>query len=108
MRLLKPCLGPLPCELWLFCCFARLSSQADHPAAGCMYAISEFHLVTADGFRVSVSHVSPPVLMAMSHECRLYKHVGPDGIPYALIVAEDLFTLQELLEKIVGHLGLRQ
>ena len=40
--------------------------------------------------------------MAISHERRLYKHVGPDGIPYASVVAHDMFTLQELLEKIVG------
>ena len=38
--------------------------------------------------------------MAIPHECRLYKHVGPDGIPYALVVARDMFTIQELLEKI--------
>ena len=38
--------------------------------------------------------------MAIPHECRLYKHVGPDGIPYALVVVHDMFNLQELLEKI--------
>ena len=38
--------------------------------------------------------------MAIPHECRLYKHVGPDGITYALVVAHDMFNLQELLEKI--------
>ena len=38
--------------------------------------------------------------MAIPHECRLYKHVGPDGIPYALVVAHDMFNLQALLEKI--------
>ena len=46
--------------------------------------------------------------MAIPHGCRLYKHVGPDGIPYALVVAHDMFTLQELLEKIVGHIRLRR
>ena len=40
--------------------------------------------------------------MAISHERRLNKHVGPGGIPYASVVAHDMFTLQELLEKIVG------
>ena len=38
--------------------------------------------------------------MAIPHECRFYKHVGPDGIPYALVVAHDNFNLHELLEKI--------
>ena len=38
--------------------------------------------------------------MAIPHECRLYKHVGPDGIPYALVVAHDMFNLREVLEKI--------
>ena len=42
--------------------------------------------------------------MAIPHECRLYKHVGPDGIPYALVVANDVFNLQELLEKILAIL----
>ena len=42
--------------------------------------------------------------MAIPHECRLYKHVGPDGIPYALVVAHDMFNLQELLEKIFAIL----
>ena len=40
--------------------------------------------------------------MAISHERRLNKHFGPDGIPYASVVAHDMFTLQELLEKTVG------
>ena len=38
--------------------------------------------------------------MAIPHECRLYKHVGPDGIPYALVVKHDMFNLQELWDKI--------
>ena len=38
--------------------------------------------------------------MAIPHECRLYKHVGPDGIPYALVVAHDMFDLREVLDKI--------
>ena len=38
--------------------------------------------------------------MAIPHECRLCKYVGPDCIPYALVVAHDMFNLQELLEKI--------
>ncbi len=38
--------------------------------------------------------------MAIPHECRLCKHVGPDCIPYALVVAHDMLNLQELLEKI--------
>ena len=38
--------------------------------------------------------------MAIPHECRLYKHVGPDGIPYDLVVAYDMFNLWEVLEKI--------
>ena len=40
--------------------------------------------------------------MAMPHEYRLYNHVRTDGIPYALVVAHDMFTLPELLETIVG------
>ena len=43
--------------------------------------------------------------MAIPHECRLYKHVGPDGIPYALVVAHDMFNLQELLEMISAICG---
>ena len=43
--------------------------------------------------------------MAIPNECRLYKHVGPDGIPYALVVAHDMFNLQELLEKILAILN---
>ena len=39
--------------------------------------------------------------MTIPHEYRLYTHVGPDGIPYDLVVAHNMFTLQELLEKIV-------
>ncbi len=42
--------------------------------------------------------------MAIPHECRPYKHVGPDGIPYALVVAHDMFILQELLVKILAIL----
>ena len=38
--------------------------------------------------------------MAIPHECRFYKHVGSDGILYAMVVAHDMFNLQELLEKI--------
>ena len=37
--------------------------------------------------------------MAIPHECRLYKHVGPDGIQYALVVAHDV-NLQEQEENI--------
>ena len=40
--------------------------------------------------------------MDIPHERRLYKHVGPDGMPYALVVAYDMFNFQELLEKIDG------
>ena len=42
-------------------------------------------------------------LMAIPHKCRLYRHVRPDGIPYASVMAHDMFTLQELWEKIVGN-----
>ena len=38
--------------------------------------------------------------MAIPHECRLYKHVGRSGIPYALVVAHGMSNLQDLLEKI--------
>ena len=40
--------------------------------------------------------------MAIPHKCRLYRHVRSDGIPYASVMAHDMFTLQELWEKIVG------
>ncbi len=39
--------------------------------------------------------------MTIPPECRLYNHARPDGIPCALVVANDMFTLQELLETIV-------
>ena len=38
--------------------------------------------------------------MVIPHECRLYQHVGPDGIPCALVVVHDMFNLLELLGKI--------
>ncbi len=40
--------------------------------------------------------------MAIPQECRLYNHVRPDDIPHALVVGHYMFTLQELLETIVG------
>ena len=43
--------------------------------------------------------------MAIPHECRLYKHVRPDDIPYAFVVAHDMFNIQEFLEKISAILG---
>ena len=46
----NPIWGPLHCELWLSYYFACLSSQADHPADGCMYASSKPIIVTADGY----------------------------------------------------------
>ena len=38
--------------------------------------------------------------MVIPHEYRLYQHVGPDGIPCALVVVHDMFNLLELLGKI--------
>ena len=37
--------------------------------------------------------------MVIPYECRLYKHVGPDAIPYALVVEHVMFNLREVLEK---------
>ena len=100
MRLLKPCLGPFPCELWLSCCFACLSSLPITPQlAACMQAQSP----SRHSWRLQIDPCESSSLMAIPHKCRLYKHVGPDGISYALVVAQDMFSLQEILEKIVSH-----
>ena len=102
MRLLKHawCLFLVRCG-----CLGCLSSRADHPAAAaCMLAQSP----SSHSWRLQSEPCQSSSLMAITHECRLYKHIGPDGIPYALVVVQDMYTLQELLDKIVSHFGLRQ
>ena len=64
--------------------------------AACMQAQRPY----SHSWRLQSERRESSSLMAIPHECRLYKHVGPDGIPYALVVAHDMFNLQELLEKI--------
>ena len=78
--------------------FACLSSQADHPTVGCMHM--QARSPYSHSWRLQSEPRESPSLMAIPHECRLYKYVGPNGIPYALVVAHDMFNLQELLEKI--------
>ena len=90
---------PLRCDGWLSCWFACLSLQADHPQlATCMQAQSP----PSHSWRLQSEPSEFSSLMAIPHKCRLYRHVIPDGIPYASVMAHDMFTLQELWEKIVG------
>ena len=85
--------------IYIYCCSACLSSQADHPQlAACMLAQSP----SSHSLRLQSEPCESSSLMAISHERRLNKHVGPDGIPYASVAAHVMFTLQEILEKIAG------
>ena len=70
---------PLSCELWLFCSLLVFHSKQITPQlAACMPAQSQSRHSQQAQNESSESFS----LMSIPPEHRLYRHVGPDGIPY--------------------------